>query len=172
MQRHIYDHDTGEYLGSVLLYENPEEPDKYLGGGPRSLAVAPPHIPAGHAARLNTAGDGWDLVEDHRGQEGWLDGQSHTIVDLGPLPAGWLDEQPIPPDTRTPEEKRQDAYAVEADPLFMQAQYYEAEAAGFRLLDDLAKATVAEEKSREYLRQYALKKEEIRSRFPDPEESS
>lgn len=72
-------------------------------------------------------------------------------------------------DTRTPREKRKDAYKAEADPLFEQAMYYQAEAEGFRLLNDLASAAVAEEKSRDYLRQYAEVKAEIRERYPDEE---
>lgn len=72
-------------------------------------------------------------------------------------------------DTRTPKEKREDAYKAEADPLFEQAMFYQAEAEGFRLLNDLASAAVAEEKSRDYLRQYAEKKAEIRERYPDEE---
>ena len=79
---------------------------------------------------------------------------------------------PPPEDTRTPEEKRQAAYEAEADPLFELAMYYQAEADGFRLLNDLAKAAEAEEKYRDYLRQYVAKKEEIRARHPDPAEEA
>jgi hypothetical protein len=45
-------------------------------------------------------GTGWEQVEDHKGKEGYLDGEPHTIKDYGPLPAGWSDEPPPP----TPEE--------------------------------------------------------------------
>ena len=79
---------------------------------------------------------------------------------------------PPPEDTRTPEEMRQAAYEAEADPLFELAMYYQAEADGFRLLNDLAKAAEAEEKYRDYLRQYVAKKEEIRARHPDPAEEA
>lgn len=101
--------------------------------------------------------------------EGYVDGKAVRIAALGPLPEGWTTEKPIPPDTRTPLEKRRDAYFIEADPLFREARYYDAEAEGFRLLGDehLDKATAAEAKAREFLRAYALKKEEIRARFPD-----
>lgn len=79
---------------------------------------------------------------------------------------------PPPEDTRTPEEMRQAAYEAEADPLFELAMFYQAEADGFRLLNDLAKAAEAEETYREYLRQYVAKKEEIRARHPDPAEEA
>ena len=81
---------------------------------------------------------------------------------LAQHPPGW-------DDTRTPKEKREDAYVAEADPLYEQAMFYQAEAEGFRLLNDLASAAVAEEKSRDYLRQYAEVKAEIRERYPDEE---
>ena len=76
---------------------------------------------------------------------------------------------PPPEDTRTPEEMRQAAYEAEADPLFELAMFYQAEAEGFKLLEDLANSAVAEEKAREYLRQYAEKKAEIRERYLDEE---
>ena len=57
---------------------------------------------------------------------------------------------PPPEDTRTPEEMRQAAYEVEADPLFELAMFYQAEADGFRLLNDLAKAAEASGSPVEY----------------------
>lgn len=56
--------------------------------------VAPPEAPDAHVAWWD--GAAWALAEDHRGQQGYLDGQPHTITALGPLPAGWSDE-PSPP---------------------------------------------------------------------------
>ena len=48
-------------------------------------------------------GQGWILVEDHRGKKGWVDGSPYEVKDFGPLPDGWTDEQPPP----TPEQQRE-----------------------------------------------------------------
>lgn len=90
-------------------------------------------------------------------EEGWIDGYK---------PYEYI-EPPV--SAPTPEELRQEAYREEVDPLFAQAQYYHAEAEGLRLLDRVTEAAAAEETAREYLRQYAEKKIEIRERFPDDE---
>lgn len=39
----------------------------------------------------------WVAVEDHRGKSGYLNGQTHEIKELGPLPEGWSDTPPPPP---------------------------------------------------------------------------
>ena len=36
----------------------------------------------------------WEDIEDHRGMEGYLNGQPHTIEEYGPLPNGWSDNPP------------------------------------------------------------------------------
>lgn len=38
----------------------------------------------------------WEQVEDHRGTQGYLDGEPHEIKDLGPLPDGFSLEPPPP----------------------------------------------------------------------------
>ena len=43
---------------------------------------------------------GWIEIEDHRGAEGYLNGEPYTIKDFGPLPEGWSADPPPP----TPEE--------------------------------------------------------------------
>ena len=115
----------------------------------------------------NAARDGFDLVEDHRGQEGWVNGEYTLITELGSLPEGWNATAPIPTDTRTPEEKRRAAYVTEADPILAQADGYEAEAEILREDGEEAKAAAAEEKAQKLRRAYFEKKEEIRARYPD-----
>ena len=51
----------------------------------------------------------WVLIEDHRGEKGWLDGQETEIKDFGPLPLGWSAETPEP----APEEM--EALELESD---------------------------------------------------------
>lgn len=42
--------------------------------------------------------DNWVAVEDHRGRAGWLaDGTPHMVAELGPLPDGWSDVEPVLP---------------------------------------------------------------------------
>lgn len=84
----------------------------------------------------------------------------------------WMTQHPQPvsepiPDTRTPEQKRQDAYMTEADVYRDQALSYEVEAAACRLDGDLAAAVEAETKMNAALRLYRARKEDIRTRYPD-----
>jgi hypothetical protein len=39
---------------------------------------------------------GWTLIDDRRGQEGYLNGQPYKIEKLGPVPDGWTDTPPPP----------------------------------------------------------------------------
>ncbi len=45
---------------------------------------------------VNAARDGWDYVEDHRGEEGFVKGVREVITVLGPLPEGWSVTAPEP----------------------------------------------------------------------------
>ena len=47
----------------------------------------------------------WVYAEDHRGEEGYVDGKPHTIKDLGKRPKGWSKDPPPP----TPEEAQEAA---------------------------------------------------------------
>lgn len=84
---------TGEALGT-----SPARPDPLAPGGwlipAHATTQAPPEAGQGLAAVWQ--GGAWAQVEDHRGRQGWLDGQPATITELGPLPAGWADAAPEP----------------------------------------------------------------------------
>jgi hypothetical protein len=84
---------------------------------------------------------------------------------LHPSPPSSPEEPPV--DDRPPEEKRRDAYVAEADPLFQQAMYYQAEADGLRKLGMEGKAYAILNKATEYCIAYAKKKLEIRELYPD-----
>ena len=130
--------------------------------------TAPPSpVPEGNAWKINDSRDGWIQIEDHRGREGYVDGEWLRIEKAGPLPGEWSDEPPIPADTRTSMEKRRNAYMTEADPFFHEAQYYETEADGLKALGNFEGAAQAEAKANSLKRQYATVKGEIRARFPD-----
>lgn len=90
--------DDGIFTHSEAFSLDPLESE--LAGEPvwlqpsMSLCIAPGEITEGFVWRV--AGDAWEEVEDHRGEKGYLDGQPHTITELGPLPDGWSDTPPPP----------------------------------------------------------------------------
>lgn len=53
-----------------------------------------PTAPAGYWP--GESGGAWIDIEDHRGLQGWLDGEPYTVTDFGPLPDGWSDAAPEP----------------------------------------------------------------------------
>ena len=57
-----------------------------------------PQVQPGHALRWT--GTAWEQVESHKGEQGFVNGQPHTIRDHGPYPDGWSTTPPPP----TPEE--------------------------------------------------------------------
>ncbi len=63
---------------------------------------APPTAPEGFWP--GESGGVWVNIEDHRGEEGYVNGEPFTITDFGPYPQGWSTEPPAPPEP-TDEEK-------------------------------------------------------------------
>lgn len=113
MENHYFD-EQGVYVGSAPAGREEFPPRN-------ALRIVPPQE-AGFWPVLNAARDGWELVEDHRGRQGYIDGAPVTIMDLGPLPEGWADTRtPVPP---TEEERRMLAQATAnaiLSPLLMKA---------------------------------------------------
>ena len=89
---HIYDSRTREYLKTLDW----TPPNEWVALPADATTLQPPASLAGFARVLNLAGDVWEHVEDHRGKAGFVEGQPHTVRDLGPLPAGWSDTAPEP----------------------------------------------------------------------------
>lgn len=69
-----------------------------------AIRIAPPQGEPGVWPQINEDMSGWNLVEDHRGREGYIDSKPTKVVSLGPLPDGWSDSPPEISDARTPEE--------------------------------------------------------------------
>ena len=67
---------------------------------------------------------------------------------------------------------RQRLYETEVDELFRQAQFYEAEAKGLRLLGMEDAALEAEQKASALYQQYATKKLAIRAEHPSVEDAA
>lgn len=158
-QNHYFD-EQGVYTGSLPVGRE-EFP-------PRNALRCNLPQKEGYWPVVNAAHDGFVLVEDHRGQEGWVNGEQTRITEVGPLPEGWSDTPPMPPDNRMPEEKRRAAYFREADAIRNEALSYQAEADAWRLAGNEARASAAETKAAASLAEYLAKKEEIRERYPDP----
>lgn len=93
MHGYNYNPVTGEYIDRVALCESPLEPGVFLVPA-YCTTTALPEVPAGHAACWN--GSAWALVEDHRGEVGYVNGEAFEVVDLGAYPEGWSTEPPLP----------------------------------------------------------------------------
>jgi hypothetical protein len=50
-------------------------------------------------------------VEDHKGKDGWLNGEPHKITEYGPLPEGWSDTPPPPTAEELDAQRRADILA-------------------------------------------------------------
>jgi len=93
MNGYNYSPETGEYTETIVLRESPLEPGVSLVPA-HCTTTAPPVAQAGFAACW--AGGGWTLVEDHRGEAGYINGAASVVTDLGAYPTGWSSTPPAP----------------------------------------------------------------------------
>jgi len=77
---------TGEYAGPMEVFSN------LLPNG--ATWDEPPAAVEGFA-RFYKNGK-WEQVEDHRKEEGYVNGEKTVIREAGPLPEGWSTEPPSP----------------------------------------------------------------------------
>ena len=77
---------TGEYVGPIEVFSD------LL---PNGATWDEPPAAAEGFTRFYKNGK-WEQVEDHRGQEGYVNGEKVTIREVGPLPDGWSTEPPAP----------------------------------------------------------------------------
>lgn len=81
----VYQYDaSGYFAGEVEDY----------GVLPNNATRTAPMEQDGHIPRWN--GAAWEQVEDHKGEEGYVNGQPHTIKNYGPLPEDWSQTPPQP----------------------------------------------------------------------------
>ena len=94
---YLYD-EHNEFAGESVTMLDPEETKKQGREvwlmPPNATTVKPPVEKEDFARVWN--GSAWEYVEDHRKETGWVNGESVTIKDLGPLPAGWSETPPPP----------------------------------------------------------------------------
>lgn len=62
---------------------------------PPKITLDGEEIPPWHKYRRTGPGR-FELVQDHRGREGYLDGESYTVKKWGPLPKGWTEDLLLP----------------------------------------------------------------------------
>lgn len=164
LENYYFD-ENGLYAGSAPAHEGTLPPANAL--------RAAPEIRDGHWPVLNAARDGWDYPEDHRGEQGWLNGGPIVIDRPGPLPEGWT---AAPPEdaasdstARVPvAEQRRAAYAAGADSFRNTALSYFCEAAAWKRRGDGGKARKATAKYHQALARYLDAKETARLAYPDP----
>lgn len=61
---------------------------------PNNATYTVPTIVEGKVPRWT--GKRWEQIEDHKGKNGYVNGQPHEIKEYGPLPEGWSDTPPPP----------------------------------------------------------------------------
>ena len=93
-----YSDKTFELIGESIADESPEDAGVFL--VPRSAtSVEPPSFNQNQVPFFDANNESWDLVDDLRGTEFWLDDRSHHVIkDINTqLPAGaLLVEPPLP----------------------------------------------------------------------------
>lgn len=89
---------TGEYIGPIDCW------DEVLPNG--ATWDAPPDAKEGFA-RFYRNGK-WEFVEDHRKEEGYVNGVKTTIHEVGPLPKDWSTEPPAPTKEEQAKQRRQE----------------------------------------------------------------
>lgn len=90
---HNFDAETGAYLSTAKARLDPLDRKPMVPAN--ATLIAPPAQKEGMVRVFN--GDAWAQVEDHRGKTYWLaDKSEHVVENLGPMPAGALNEAPIP----------------------------------------------------------------------------
>ena len=107
MENHYFDHThpLRPYTHSLPAMPGTVAPDN-------ALRKEPPAGMAGfHAAEKNGE---WVYIEDHREEEGFLNGEPCVIQDYGPYPDGWSFEMPEPTVTQAKEMKWAEIVAGQA----------------------------------------------------------
>lgn len=87
-----YDGVSREFLGTGTADVSPLEPGVYLIPA-NATTNQPPEPQEGYACVWD--GKAWAQEEDHRGEQGYVNGIPRIITELGPLPDRWSDEYTV-----------------------------------------------------------------------------
>lgn len=80
-----YQHDANGYFAGAF---------EDYGLLPNNACYTSPELKEGFIPRWN--GEVWEQVENHKGKQGYLDGQPYTVKYYGPLPEGFSETPPLP----------------------------------------------------------------------------
>lgn len=106
MNIYLFD-ENKEFAGAGITMLDPEETKKQgreVWLMPPNATTIEPVMKAGYAPVWN--GKAWKQVEDHRREEGYVNGEHTVIKELGPYPAGWSTEPPAPTAEELKQQKR------------------------------------------------------------------
>ena len=85
----VYQYDANAYFVAQC--------DDYGGSLPHNCTAVKPVLQEGFIPHWTGGlGSAWQQVENHKGQEGYLNGEPYTIKDYGPLPEGFSTSKPLP----------------------------------------------------------------------------
>jgi hypothetical protein len=116
-----YDAATGEYLDATTAQESPLETGVFLLPA-YATTIAPPDATTGCARIWD--GSAWGQAEDHRGEQGYVDGVAATVTELGALPDGWSVNAPEPTEAQATAAKQAEiATGAEAALASLKAEY-------------------------------------------------
>lgn len=102
MKEYIFDRTTGEFIREQEAHIDPLESrkqgrDVYLLSA-NGTTTPPPEKEDGYT--VIWSGTAWEQIEDHRGEIVWKNHtESMEIRELGPIPEGWVSDQPEKPVT-------------------------------------------------------------------------
>jgi len=94
----VYQYDMNGYFVG--------ETDDYGGPLPNNSTKTAPEQEDGYIPKWT--GEVWVYVENHKGEQGYLDGKPHTITEYGPRPSGWSADPPPPPFNPGPDYEKQE----------------------------------------------------------------
>ncbi len=73
---------------------------------PNNATYVAPNFKDGFIPRWT--GDAWELIENHKERQGYVNGEPFVVHEYGPLPEGWSDE---PPEVDSMATRRDEIYA-------------------------------------------------------------
>lgn len=99
----VYQYDSSGYFVGQC--------DDYGGSMPHNCTALQPVLQEGFIPRWVGASASWEQVQNHKGLEGYLNGELYTIRDYGPLPEGFSITKPLPSLDEAKKQARQELKA-------------------------------------------------------------
>lgn len=96
----VYQYDASGYYAGII--------EDYGGPLPNNATRTKAVVQDGFIPQWN--GKEWLQVENHKGEQGYIAGEPHTIKEYGPYPEGWSSNEPEP----TPPTQAEQIAAIQA----------------------------------------------------------